>query len=251
MKPFFTILMLALFTTAAVHAQTNVGVNNPTPDASAALDVKSTTQGMLVPRMTLAQRNAIASPAEGLMVYQTDGTKGFYFYTGSAWTAVGGSGGRLELVATKIAATQPLSLANASNLGDLVVYDNVVTTPTIGSYSTATNAYTAGAAGLYMVQVASHILQNPTATNTTSAWYYVEVNGASLSTSNVYSQYVTNGGGGSNLPTGGYKGLSHDTYLVQLNAGDYIRIKALGENSASQQTLNNNGGCQFMVVKLN
>lgn len=58
--------------------------------ASAVLDVKSDSKGFLAPRMTAAQRAAIASPAEGLLVYQTDGTKGFYFYSGSAWTLLAG-----------------------------------------------------------------------------------------------------------------------------------------------------------------
>lgn len=50
------------------------------PDASAVLDVKSTSKGFLIPRMTLAQRNAISSPATGLIIYQTNGVTGFYFY---------------------------------------------------------------------------------------------------------------------------------------------------------------------------
>jgi len=40
---------------------------------------------MLVPRMTAAQKTAIASPATGLLIYQTDGTTGFYYYNGSSW----------------------------------------------------------------------------------------------------------------------------------------------------------------------
>ena len=73
----------------------SISVNeSQTPaDASAVLDVTSTDKGILIPRMTQAQRDAISSPAEGLMVYQTDGTAGFYYYNGTAWTAVGGSGG--------------------------------------------------------------------------------------------------------------------------------------------------------------
>lgn len=64
-----------------------VGINgdNSAPDASSMLDVKATNKGMLVPRMTAAQKTAISSPATGLLIYQTDGTAGFYYYTGSTW----------------------------------------------------------------------------------------------------------------------------------------------------------------------
>ncbi|WAC00912.1 hypothetical protein N7U66_11795 [Lacinutrix neustonica] len=61
-----------------------VGINTTTPDASAVLDVSSTTQGMLTPRMTTVQRVAIASPAQGLLVFDTDDTV-FYFYDGATW----------------------------------------------------------------------------------------------------------------------------------------------------------------------
>ena len=65
-----------------------MGINTETPDASAALDITSTTGGLLVPRMTEAQRDAITSAATGLMIYQTDGTVGFYYYNGSGWAEV-------------------------------------------------------------------------------------------------------------------------------------------------------------------
>ena len=75
--------------TALSYAQ--VGVNTNNPDASAALDITSTTGGLLVPRMTEAQRddiNSPSNPATGLMIYQTDGTVGFYYYNGSSWAEV-------------------------------------------------------------------------------------------------------------------------------------------------------------------
>jgi hypothetical protein len=59
-----------------------------TENTSALLNITSTTQGFLPPRMTLAQKTAIATPAEGLMVYQTDGVKGWWGYDGSAWRAL-------------------------------------------------------------------------------------------------------------------------------------------------------------------
>ncbi len=64
-----------------------VGISNAaiTPAASAILDITSTTKGVLFPRMTLAQRTAIASPATGLIVYQTDGVEGLWLNTSTGW----------------------------------------------------------------------------------------------------------------------------------------------------------------------
>jgi len=86
MKNLFTFLAAVLFTATTVA---QVGINIETPDASAALDITSTTGGLLMPRMTNAQRLAIETPAAGLMIYQTDGTAGFYYYNGSSWSEVG------------------------------------------------------------------------------------------------------------------------------------------------------------------
>ena len=53
-------------------------------DASAIVDMSSITQGYLSPRMTSAQRSAIANPATGLTVYQTDGVAGYYYNSGTS-----------------------------------------------------------------------------------------------------------------------------------------------------------------------
>ena len=82
MKQFFTFLAAVLLSATSVA---QVGINTETPDASAALDITSTTGGLLVPRMTETQRDDITSAATGLMIYQTDGTAGFYYYNGSSW----------------------------------------------------------------------------------------------------------------------------------------------------------------------
>ncbi|MFO7446379.1 MAG: hypothetical protein R6W90_08430 [Ignavibacteriaceae bacterium] len=107
----FLLAAAVFFTQALLYAQ-GVAVNtsgNPA-DASAILDVSSTTQGVLIPRMTEAQRTGISSPATGLLVYQADGTAGFYYNAGtpespnwislstnaalnsSAWSTTGNSG---------------------------------------------------------------------------------------------------------------------------------------------------------------
>jgi hypothetical protein len=64
-----------------------IAVNTTTPNASALVDITSTTRGFLPPRMTGAQRDAISTPAAGLIVYNTTSNK-INFYNGSAWRAV-------------------------------------------------------------------------------------------------------------------------------------------------------------------
>lgn len=75
-----------LLNSSEASGQTGVaiGAGSPTAHASAALDVQSTTQGMLVPRMTTAQRTTIASPAAGLLVFDTTLNQ-FWFHNGSSW----------------------------------------------------------------------------------------------------------------------------------------------------------------------
>ena len=85
-----TIIALMLFT-ALGYAQ--VGVNTNTPDASSALEIESTTGGILIPRLTQTQRDAITAPATGLMIYQTNQSTGFYFFDGTVWTKINGVAG--------------------------------------------------------------------------------------------------------------------------------------------------------------
>ncbi|MES2703284.1 MAG: tail fiber domain-containing protein [Bacteroidota bacterium] len=84
------VIALAFILVANNALAQGISVNNDGASAhsSAMLDVRSTSKGMLVPRMTAVQKNAISSPATGLMVYQTDSTAGFYYYNGTAWQTI-------------------------------------------------------------------------------------------------------------------------------------------------------------------
>src|SRR5690606_35553104 len=85
--PFFLLFFFGLVGT--LQSQTGIGTN--APDESAKLEEQSTDKGMLIPRLTEKQRLGIANPANGLLVYETDVTEGFWYYRGDLemWVLLG------------------------------------------------------------------------------------------------------------------------------------------------------------------
>jgi hypothetical protein len=65
-----------------------IGLGTASINASALFQMDSTTRGFLPPRMTQAQRLAIGSPAQGLIVYQSDSVIGLYIYSNSVWRSL-------------------------------------------------------------------------------------------------------------------------------------------------------------------
>lgn len=90
LKRFIFLLILGILLQSSLVAQIGIGIQEP--DSSAQLDIQSIDKGLLIPRMSASQREAIQAPAEGLMVY--DSTYGqFYFFNGSEWVnSIGPSG---------------------------------------------------------------------------------------------------------------------------------------------------------------
>jgi hypothetical protein len=90
MKSFFYGLFPILLMLGSVPAFAQIGIGTKTPAPSAALEVTSSTnnKGILIPRITAMEKDAIASPAEGLLIYQTTTPIGFYYYSGSAWKLI-------------------------------------------------------------------------------------------------------------------------------------------------------------------
>lgn len=115
MKKIF--LFIAVLITAYANAQNTfpatgaAGIGTTTPDVSSLLEIKSLSKGLLIPRMTVGQRDRITSPATGLLIYQTNNLPGFYYYNGTAWTAISvaaGANKALSNLASPTAVSQSL-----------------------------------------------------------------------------------------------------------------------------------------------
>ncbi len=87
------LMAIALIASNTLLAQgVSINEDGSAADGSAMLDVTSTDKGFLPPRVTQTQRDGISSPATGLLIYQTNETSGYYYYTGTDWIGITGTG---------------------------------------------------------------------------------------------------------------------------------------------------------------
>ena len=115
-----TFMLMLLSGLTSIAQSENIGIGTSTPDNSALLDLTSNSKGLLIPRMTLAQRAGIKSPALGLMVYQLDFFTGFYFYDGVSWKGLyarNAEGAAITTETTSNAATSENSWNIGGNSG--------------------------------------------------------------------------------------------------------------------------------------
>jgi len=118
-------LILFVFLMCLINSQSNaqLGIGTNSPNASAMLDVTATNKGLLLPRMTNSQKNAISNPATGLIVFCTDcGSAGLMnIYNGSDWVRLDGNISNTPSITTtaasSIAATSATSGGNVTSIG--------------------------------------------------------------------------------------------------------------------------------------
>lgn len=94
----------------------SINNTNSNPDGSAMLDVQSTSKGMLIPRMSTAQRAAITSPATGLLVFDTN-TRTFWFFDTTSWTElqVGTDSDNQDLSTTLVGTDRTINITGGSS----------------------------------------------------------------------------------------------------------------------------------------
>lgn len=91
MKTTLKLLSILFIGITNSFGQQNMGIGTISPDPAAILDLSATDKGLLIPRLTTVQRNAIALPATGLLVYDSDLNQ-FWYFDGTVWVSISGSG---------------------------------------------------------------------------------------------------------------------------------------------------------------
>ena len=182
------------FIIGALNCLGQIGLNNPNPDSSSVLDIKSTDRGILIPRMTTAQRIAMTTaatiPAEGLMVFDSDQEK-FYFWNANEdkWYALNpfdysnqnlGESNVLALNSTKL------------GVGTEAPVNQVSVNGNMGVGSTYAGANAAPANGL--------LVEGNVGVNTNAPTEQLEVNGNAVITGDVSTLLIDGYG---NVPLGG------------------------------------------------
>ncbi len=244
------LFLVFLCTNVLIYGQ--VGVNTTSPDPSAVLDVFSNEQGVLLPQLTTVQRDAIVSPANGLLIYNTDGNEFEYNFgspTAPVWQVIANTGASGNIgdsvkysntdVTTNINADPAI---NAPLLGTLNWNDDL----TLYSANTTTNQITVNQAGRYRVIV--NIPVNTAGTRDRMApEMRITVNGTATGTYSSTGYIRTNNG---------HQDASlHITETLELTAGQNIGVTISeaandSNNAANNVTMRAAGAANIYIEKI-
>lgn len=139
------IIIIALLFSFGVYSQVGIGIHNP--DQSAILELSSKKKGFLPPRLTTLERNAIAKPAVGLLIFNTN-KNCIEWYTGSGWYNLCGDNGTAN-IASYSCTTNQTGMMRVGERASSVSQTITVTVKTPGSYliSAAANGVIFAATG--------------------------------------------------------------------------------------------------------
>lgn len=133
-----------------IHSFSQVGIGTTNPNSSSILDITSSTQGLLVPRLTTTERNAISTPANGLIIYNTT-IECLEFFNGIIWQSLCQSVNITPTI-TSIPCTAPFTVSPSGNGIAGLPYNKSVTVPYLGgngvAYPAGTTIVSTGVTGL-------------------------------------------------------------------------------------------------------
>jgi hypothetical protein len=206
-----------------VAIQNALGIGTQTIDGSAAFQINSTTQGLLLPRMTTTQRNAISSPAQGLQVYDTTLNQNMY-YNGSMWNG--------------LASNTVTNVKDHGAYGDVRNFADGIVTASSATFTSATANFTPADTGKYIIisgagaGLAAPVISSvtPTGTDNGVTRTYV-VTALTASGETLSSDPVSNAHGATTLTSSNYETIAWNAitgalgYNVYRTAGGTIQGK--------------------------
>jgi hypothetical protein len=283
MKQFFLsfIFIISLIITNQLAAQTGVAINSDgsAADGSAMLDVKASDKGILIPRVALT--TSVTSPVNGLLVYQTGGTPGFYYYNGSAWIYIQNSGNTALNASNLTSGTVPIARLGASGTASATTFlrgDNTWAVPAGGSsgvtldlIATITVPQNLGAGGSAVAStpvnfnttntspaIAGASFNGTTYTVGQAGTYLIAVNLASTNTvvAGAWPVLYVNGsvvaygtsGQSTNLPNSYSRATL--TAVIILAAGNLVSVQASNTSTTATLTYTSDGTSRFTITKL-
>ena len=205
-----------------------IGINAPTIDSSAALQVDSTTKGYLMPRLTTTQRNAIANPATGLLIYNTT-TNSLDYYNGTSWVVT--QTGTISYGSWQDVLTQTATLNNTgyATIFRTIDFANGVSITTDGTNLTK---ITFANSGVYNLQFSFQFKNTDNAEQDLTIWLRknaITSVGDVAGSAGFISIPKTHGGGAG---TPGHT-IAGWNYLLQVTAGDYYQLVWSTSNAAA------------------
>ena len=243
-----TIIPLILFSFFSTFALSQVGINTSNPDNSAILDIESNEKGVLFPRLTTAERDAIINPANGLIIFNTDVDQ-FQYNINTTGTPV--------WEAVSATATSTASLGQSTKYSNIDVTTNInnnaaINLPVFGlmEWNDNTTLYTVdninhtitiNETGRYELLVnASIVSANTTARKAPEM--YISVNGAQVgSFSSTGYMRRANGHEETTLNL---------NEVIHVNAGDVISIDILRAGKTGAVNLRSVGSTNFYIEKI-
>lgn len=237
MKTIFTTI-LAGFISFTAFSQVGIGTSNP--NSSALLDISSASKGLLLPRVTLSQRNSI-TPTTGLQVYCTDcgaGPGELQIYNGSSWTNAAGSAasGLVFSPPTNVVAVPGTTQALVSFSAPTATLGAPITSYTVtASPGGVTATGTSSPIRVYGLSEATAYTFSVVATNSNAASSSSSVSSASITTISSTDTYAKCDG-------------TRETDIVELSSstGKIWMDRNLGANRAAQSITDNSAyGCLY------
>lgn len=237
-KSFVASFCFFFLTIINVSSQEGIGINTTTPHVSSALDITSSDKGILIPRLTLGQRNNIPSPTSGLMIYQTDNTPGFYYFNNLGnWVRISDSNSGFSLPYSGVTSYGPLAFKvqhnNAPINGVAITGESINT-----QYGTGVHGITNNPSGYGVL-----------ATNLSQGTGMFAESNTTFETSAAIKAYNTNGGNSIFALNSG-SNLNYAT-IKTINTGGGFALKASTENNSNSQggtiLAENNGTAGFAV----